>query len=254
LDVLIVLALSGVLLTNPIGWAIAAGATLAGWVADTVIPAWNARKELKACEKKLENLQTQLLNPHLDQIKRNELESQIKNWQAKKEIANATYVEKKNKALWGVAAVVGMVMFACGPFGFAAIGLIGTAIFIGIAIKGAYDFVSSRAKAEKPILSAQIAEDKLNVESDFKDEKENLLEKKSSLTSSATLLASFTAKKVISTPKTADLAPVHVNDGEFVDAKTSLSATGKFAEQKSKIPEKEVSKEIKKTSVPTTQK
>jgi hypothetical protein len=145
LNILTVLAFVGIFGTTPIGWAIASATTFVGWMTDDVIPAFKMRphyyKELKEVEKL-----TKLLKDCKDPHQKGVMNSQLA--QARERMEKTGYLQKRNNALWGIAAVAGMVLFTLGTFGIGTVALIGTALFAAVAIRGVVNRINK--PKEKP--------------------------------------------------------------------------------------------------------
>ena len=244
LDTISVLALSGAMLTPGIGWAIAAGATFVGWMGDTVIPAWKAYKEFKNYEIQINALENERSKVDVTDVNKiTQLDSQIKQWQERREVAHQHYLEKRNDVAWGLVAVVGMALFACGPFGLATVGLIGSAIFLGLALRGVVNLVSNLWQGKKSE-SAVAVDPSLNevTNPSLSQRYEKNPKPQPGKTQSTSYVAIKGNLEKNSTEKVSvfsDVAESKQTNKTFLQTDASVTQTGKFAEIKSSPESKE---------------
>ena len=237
LDTISVLALSGAMLTPGIGWAIAAGATFVGWMGDTVIPAWKALKEFKNCEVQISALESERSKADVTDVSKiNELDSQIKQWHGRREVANQHYLGKRNDVAWGLVAVVGMALFACGPFGLATVGLIGSAIFVVLALRGVVNLVSNLWQGRKSESAVAVGPSLSEVTDPSLSQRYEKNRKpqpgKTQSTSYVAIKGNLEKNSTEKAPVFSDAAELKQTSKTFLQTEASVTHTGTFAETK----------------------
>lgn len=232
LDVAAFVGLAGLTLNPATGWAFAAAATLVGWVGDSLIPTWYAYQADKACDKQMSVVEKELAsaqkNNEVERIA--ELQGRLQGLQQQKSVIHQDYLDKRNKAIWGFAAVVGMALFACGPFGLTALGIAGSAIFVGLAVKGIVSAITNWWQGRNEKTTAATAKTDINPDESAltsKAKKENTKE---------LAKTSHLSTNIVSETLTPRESPVNRHKVEqpkestrFVSTDTSLVDAGKFS-------------------------